>query len=448
MKRVYPRILALLLVFLLLAGCTPAQAAPKLNGTELSAFTIVYSETQPDYTLRAAQYIQSQIKERTGLELPVCEAASGNYEHEIVVGETNRAISSRLAAETDNVEFTILADENHIALEGDYFIIAAAAYYFVETYIPGRSFESTVPQEITVHTPITEKANNFIFLIGDGMGFNQTKLVEEYDIAEFSTDSDNERIFYGNFLPHQGMIHTNSLSGITDSAAAATALACGYKTINHYVGKDADGNDLQSLTELAASQGKATAVLSTDQMNGATPAGFTAHAMDRDDTNDILACVQDKIQNGTIITCGLQATASYQDIISETLTELEADEDGFFIMYEEGYIDKFAHKMQIEGTLVSVGRFNQAIGVFMEYAFYHPDTFLIITADHETGGLMPNAEGKLEFNTSDHTGSDVPIYGYGQGTEAFASCNMENTEIPKIIASLWGVSDFGDQSAN
>jgi len=448
MKNIYPRMLAFLLVVFLLAGCTPAGSAPKLNGTELSAYTIVYSEAEPDYNLRAAQHIQSQIKERTGVELSVCEATSGTYEHEIVVGETNRAISSRLTAETENVEFAILADENHIALEGDYFIIAAAAYYFVQTYIPGKSFESTVPQEITVHTPITEKANNFIFLIGDGMGFNQTKLLEEYDISEYAEDSDNERIFYGNYLPYQGMIHTGSLSGVTDSAAAATALACGYKTINHYVGKDSEGNDLKSLTELAMEQGRAAAVLSTDSLNGATPAGFTAHAMDRDDTNEIMACIQDKLKNGVIVLAGLQSSARYQTTISETLTELEADEDGFFFMYEEGYIDKFAHKMQIEGTLVSVGRFNQAIGVFMEYAFYHPDTFLIITADHETGGLMPNAEGKLEFNTSDHTGSDVPIYGYGQGAEVFDSCDMENTQIPKIIAGLWGVSNFGDQSTN
>lgn len=431
----------LLLALLLCAGC---GSRTTLNGHDLSEYTIVYSAEAPDYCQRAAEYIQAQVLARTGIELPVCRVSSAAYEHEIVVGETNRAISNALDAETENVEFAILADGDHIAMEGDYFVIAAAAYYFVETYIPGDSFQSTVPTEVTVCQPITEEANNFIFLIGDGMGHNHTKLVEEYELAEFATDSDNEQIFYGNYLPYQGVIHTNSLSGITDSAAAATALACGYKTINHYVGKDQNGNDLQSLTELASSQGKATAVLSTDQMTGATPAGFSAHAMDRDDSDDILDDVQKKMAGGTIITGGLYATDSYQQIITDTLTELEKNEKGFFIMYEEGYIDKFAHKMQLEGTLLSVGRLNQAIGVFMEYAFYHPDTFLIITADHETGGLMFNSTGELGFNTTDHTGADVPIYGYGQGAEVFQGYNEENIEVPKVIAALWGVDDFGD----
>ena len=146
---------------------------------------------------------------------------------------------------------------------------------------------------------------------------------------------------------------------------------------------------------------------------------------------------------GTIITCGLQSSGSYQETISETLAELEKNENGFFLMYEEGYIDKFSHKMQLEDALVSMGRFNQAIGIFMEYAFYHPDTFLIITADHETGGLTVNGDGKMEYTGEDHTGADVPIFGYGQGAEVFANYAQENNEVPKVIAKLWGVDDFG-----
>ena len=57
------------------------------------------------------------------------------------------------------------ADKNHIAINGDYFIIAAAAYFFVETYIPGKDFDSTVPKEVSIHSPITEEAHNFILEI-------------------------------------------------------------------------------------------------------------------------------------------------------------------------------------------------------------------------------------------------------------------------------------------
>lgn len=445
MKKRLTQIILFLLIGAILTGCSPKKAGKTLNGVDISQYTIVYSQEAPDYCQRAAEYIQAQIAARTGVELSVCEAASGTYAHEILVGDTDRSLSKELHSKSRKMEFYLKADKKHIAMNADYFIIAAAAYYFVETYIPGSNFQSTISSsEITVCQPITEKANNFIFLIGDGMGPNQTKLLEEYSIGEYAEDSDNEDIFYGYYLPYQGMILTDSLSGITDSAAGATALACGYKTINSYVGKDQYGADVQSLTELAITLGKATAVMSTDQQTGATPSGFSAHAMDRNDSSSIIAC-QGKLMedNQTIFECGLQATSNYEFFINDVLDQIETDEDGFFLMYEEGYIDKNCHNNNMEETLLSMGRFNQAIGVFMEYAFYNPDTFLIITADHETGGLMPNSEGKMGFNTSSHTGADVPIFGYGQGTEVFQDCTMPNNNVPKVIASLWGIDDFG-----
>ena len=450
MKSITIRIFALLLILAVFAGCGTKPAAPAaqttLNGTDISQFTVVYSQESPDYCQRAAEYIQAQILARTGVEIPVCEAASGTYAHEIVVGETDRAISQSLNAQTENVQFAILADDNHIALEGDYFIIAAAAYYFVETYIPGNNFTSVIPKESSIHNPITKAPKNYIFLIGDGMGVNQTKLFDYMEIPEDVEFYDGETQFYGNYLPYQGLIHTVSLSGITDSAAGATALACGYKTINHYVGKDADGNDLQSLTELAAEKGMATAVMSTDLMTGATPAGFSAHAMDRDDSDDILACIQDKMKSGTIINCGLHSDTTFQDEITNTLQKLSENEKGFFIMYEEGYIDKFAHNQNLIDAFGAMIRFNQAIGLFMEFAFYRPETFLIITADHETGYLAFQEEGPV-FQSDSHSGADVPIYGYGQGAEVFQNYAEENNQVPKVIAALWGVPDFGDPNA-
>ena len=445
MKTKVARIVLLLLVVTVLVGCGPNKEQKTLNGVDVSKYTIVYSEEAPDYCQRAAEYIQAQILQRTGVEIPVCEAASGNYDHEILVGDTDRAISEHLKAKGKNVEFSMVADANHIAMNADYFIIAAAAYYFVETYIPDSYFTSVIPYEVTVHTPITEKANNFIFLIGDGMGQNHTKLFGMLPTPSDVPYYDNEEVFYGEYLPYQGVIRTDSRSGVTDSAAAATALACGYKTMNGYIGKDAYGADVQSLTELAASLGKATAVMSTDQATGATPAGFSAHAMSRNDTKDILSGQETLMtETETIIECGLHVTEEYQFYITEVLNQLDAAGNGFFLMYEEGYIDKFSHNMDMEGTYSAMIRFNQAIGVFMEYAFYHPDTFLIITADHETGGLMFREDGFLEFNTNSHTGADVSVFGYGQGAEVFQDYFEENTEIPKVIAALWGVEDFGE----
>ena len=447
MKRIVQRWISLVIVMLLLVGCMPSNPANTsdrtLNGVDIRKYSIIYSFEAPDYCKRAADYIQAQIKERTGVTIPVREASSGTYSHEIIVGDTNRELSEEIAPRTNKMEFYLLADENHIAINADYFIIAAAAYYFVETYITGETFHSEIPQEVVTAAPITEKANNYIVLIGDGMGFTHTRMFEYMKVPESTTFYDGEDVFYGYYFPYQGRVITTSLSGVTDSAAAGTALATGYKTTNYRIGKDKDGNDLQSLTELATSLGMATAVMSTDALTGATPSAFYAHAMDRADSEDIIAWSEAKTESGTIIKCGLDGDISYQNRITETLSALEENENGFFVMYEEGHIDKHSHNNDKRSTFGSVVRFNQAIGVFMEYAFYHPDTFVIITADHETGGLSAVGLNDLEYATTAHTDAEVPIFGYGQGAEAFRNCWVQNNEIPKVIAELWGVPNFG-----
>lgn len=441
------RILALVLVLALLSGCSAFSKEPTLNDIKLSKFTVIYDEAAPDYCQRAAEYISQQILARTQITVPVCTAASGSYEHEIVVGQTDRPISSALNADTTGTEFALLADDNHIAIEGDWFVIAAAAYYFVQTYIPSEDFQSEVPTQTTVCSPITEPANNVIFLIGDGMGPVQTQLFENMTPSDDVPYYDGETVFYGSYLPYQGVIHTDCLSGLTDSAAAATALACGYKTYTGCVGMDGNGNPVQSLTELAAQLGMATAVMSTDKLVGATPAGFSSHAKDRNNTNTISQSQLRLMQTyGTKLDCGLDGTDSYQTHITEMLTQLETDEDGFFIMYEEGHIDKHSHQQALQSTFDCMVRFNQAIGLFMEYAFYHPDTLVLITADHETGGLTPDDAGHYAYTTDGHTNVDVPIYAYGQGAEAFDNYNDENSEVPKVIAALWGVDNFGDNT--
>ena len=309
MKRLTAWILVLALVLAFCTGCgkentpdptdppqpsvpktpvdTPSEAPAKdtyLGDTQLGQFTIVYDGDSLDYTQRAAEYIANQVLARTGIILPICEADTGTYDHEILVGETDRALSQALEAPSGTLEFALMADENHIALEGEWFVIAAAAYYFVETYIPGDEFCSELPMEATVCQPITQEARNVIFMIGDGMGPVQTQLFADLTPSADVPYFDGEDFFYGYLLPYQGVIHTDSLSGLTDSAAASTALACGYKTLNSHAGTDAEGNQLQSLTELAAEKGKATGIMSTDKLVGATPAGFTAHVEYRDDT--------------------------------------------------------------------------------------------------------------------------------------------------------------------
>lgn len=84
----------------------------------------------------------------------------------------------------------------------------------------------------------------------------------------------------------------------------------------------------------------------------------------------------------------------------------------------------------------------------MEFAFYNPNTFVIMTADHETGGLTLGEDGKFFYTTGEHTSADVPVFAYGAGAEVFDGANVENVQIPKTIAKLWGIDLAGYDNEN
>ena len=431
----------------------------KINGVSIKDYTIVCDTDGLDYNVRAAEYIRDSIKSLTKKDISIVDDSTPVGEYEIIVGETSRAMSAELNEKTEGVEFSMLAKNGSVALEGDYFVIAAAAYYFAETYVKGGSVD--IPDGVTVREPVVKEARNFIMLIGDGMGVYQSKLFDY--MTDESGFSDGEDIFYGYMLPYHGYARTDSYvkdddgiltGGTTDSAASGTALATGYKTVYGSVGIDKDGKDLKSLTELANELGKATAVISTDKDTGATPSAFSAHAPNRDDITEILLDQNVLKGNGTIIqcvnrsNCNAKSVKDVEEDITNTLNTLAKDEDGFFLMYEEGHIDKKSHNEDMEQTFLALIRFNQAIALFMEYAFYNPDTLVVITADHETGGLLPDNNGKLTYtNDGDHTSADVPVFAWGFDTDFFGNERVvENVEIAKFFAAEMGVSDFGDPS--
>ena len=452
MKKKISVFLALVLALTLLACAKQPPEGPAINGVSLSEYAIVYSDADTDYAFRAAQYLQERIEEITGVLLPLQEDSAVEAKYEIVVGDTEREVSQKLDADTGKNAFALMSHKKQVALEGDYFLIAAAAYYFVETYITEGTFNAQIPKEATLCQPITEKANNYILLIGDGMGLNHTKLCEEPPLELKREDgySDGENIFYGNLLPWQTFARTDSLDGLTDSAAAGTALATGYKTHNSSIGLNGDGEPVKSLTELANELGKATAVMSTEVRTGATPSAFLGHAPDREDKNAVLESQKPIEQAGTIVACDFdvydpkQLQRKVEGNVMETLAELSQDPDGFFMMYEEAHIDKHSHDNNLNTTYLAVARFNQVIGRVMEYAYYNPDTFVLITADHETGDLKPGSSGEMAFHYEKHTDQDVPLFAYGEGSEMFVGVTVENTQIPKTIAQMWGVDNFGD----
>ena len=465
MKKALTIFSAAAILIALLLGCAQTPVAEKppettdapaidyaINGVALGEYAIVYSDDDTDYARRAAAYIRDAIKTRTGLELPLQEDDRVTADYEIVVGNTQREISALLETPADPNCFAYLSAGNQVAMEGEYFLIAAAAYYFVQTYIPEGFFDSRIPAETTVCQPITEKPNRYILLIGDGMGVNHTKLYENppLQLQQLTGLSDGEDVFYGYLLPNQGFARTDSLSGVTDSAAAGTALATGYKTYNDRLGLDGNGKPVRNLTEIANYLGKSTAVMSTEVRTGATPSAFLVHIPNRNQTEAILQAQKNIEKIGVQIVCGFdvyqpeQIEPQIEDAVLGVLAQLEQDPEGFFFVYEEAYIDKHSHNNDICWAFLALSRFNQVIGRVMEYAYYHPDTFVLITADHETGGLTPDENGTMQYHTGNHTGADVPVFAWGQGSELFNGQTVENTQIPKTIARMWGMEDFGD----
>ncbi len=398
----------------------------------------------------AADYINDEIEKLTGTRLTVITDATEDTGSEIVIGSTSRVIAKEYNnSELTGMKFGISANEEDVLLSGKDFLIAGAAYYFVNTLIAGNeAAEIDIPDEGIVEEPTPETPKNFIYFIGDGMGQNHPKLLgsnlplveNEYILMQHT--------FAGYRFPNQGLAKTRSADNeVTDSAAGGTALATGYKTNNHYVGLAPDGKTvLTNLSELAHGLGYKTAVLSTDTQTGATPSAFSAHVLDRGMAEDIKTMQDQMLADGTIdiLRCGF-GDNYFLTTIENTLSSLTADnEKGFFMMYEEAHIDKNSHQSMRNETYWAMARGNMAIIKFMEFAMYHPDTMMIITADHETGGLTKM--GTYQFTSGGkHTGADVPVIGYGLGTEIFNGATVDNTAIPKVIAKMLGFTEpFGD----
>lgn len=133
-----------------------------------------------------------------------------------------------------------------------------------------------------------------------------------------------------------------------------------------------------------------------------------------------------------------KATVKALDILSRN------NKDGFFLMIESAIIDGYGHNNDSDGMIVEMKEFNRTLQNMIDYVNNNPETLLVVTADHETGGTgvyynghNPGNEGpvKLKFSTSGHTGTIVPIFAYGPGAENFAGL-MKNTDVPKKIEAL------------
>jgi len=345
--------------------------------------------------------------------------------------------------------------------------------------IPLISFIScNKPSDLNIQDPgdvqVQAKHKNIILMIGDGMGLSQIT-------AARTVNNDNLNIFRCQYV---GIQSTHSADKyVTDSGASATAMSTGEKVNFYSVGVDVNNEPLATILETAESLSLSTALITTSSIVHATPASFFAHQPDRfayenialeligknvdfflgggrkyfDQRSDGLNLVDSLLDNNYQVVENLSQISgdkkvaafiadehppSYQngrgDVLSNAvevcLGRIKNNQKGFFLMVEGAQIDWAGEEMDQEYLIAEMLDFDRAVGKAIDFAEADGNTLVIITGDHETGGyaLMNGnvtentVEG--EFLTWHHTGTMVPLFAYGPGSENFAGV-YENTAI-------------------
>ena len=333
---------------------------------------------------------------------------------------------------------------------------------------------------------------NVILMIGDGMGPNHLELAkQERGISLFMEDA-CDLFGYSKTRSHS--------SAVTDSAAGGTALSAGVRTTNRYVATywyDPLGwfSVPRTLAEDALLTGRRSGVITTDQTDGATPASFTAHSSDRGNSKDI-STQQAKsgfdliwgaavdtfdpdlaAQNGfSVLTTkremdalqtGSKSFAQFdydvmwrteapEDSESPTLSQMTEkaisllqNDNGFFLMVEGAHIDKWSHTSnepdnydtKVANAAEAVEEFDKSIEIAANFAKEDGNTLVVITADHETGGITL-IDGKYTYTKSSHTGVDVPLIVFGSDDFIADGEHIENRQVAQRIGEKMGLEKF------
>ena len=323
---------------------------------------------------------------------------------------------------------------------------------------------------------------NVIFLIGDGMGLAQiyAGMVangNSLELERCTTSGFSKTYSFNNFT--------------TDSGAGGTALACGVKTKNGMIGMSPDSVAVQSILELSEKNKLSTGIVVACAVTHATPASYIAHQVNRDMFEEIAAdylktdidvfigggrkYFEDRT-DGRNLTTELK-TKNYQvaynledvkaiksgklagllyddqnpgmpergsmlpDATVAAINILGNNKKGFFLMVEGSQIDWAGHDNNSQQVIKEVLDFDKTIGKVLDFAKKDGNTLVIITADHETGG-MTILNGKFSsdtmkalFSTKNHSGVPVPVFAYGPGAENFSGF-MENVSFKGKIETL------------
>lgn len=329
---------------------------------------------------------------------------------------------------------------------------------------------------------LAQDTPNVILLIGDGMGLSQISAAMYH--AE-------EPLNFERFQSY-GFIKTHSArQKVTDSAAGATAFACGVKSYNGAIGVDADTVSQPTILEYYREQGYTTGVVATSTITHATPASFYAHVPSRRMYEEIALHLSDA--NVDFIAGGglnhFNAREDGQDLVDKmrrqgyevntdtlarfrrvspnrkylnlmaadamprmldgrgeflenatrnALRYMEKKENPFFLMVEGSQIDWGGHANELDYVVTELLDFNEVLGMVLNFAEKNGNTLVVVTADHETGGLaLAGGEGYVEidykFSTGGHTATLIPVFAFGTGSEKFNGIYQNNEIFHKMM---------------
>jgi alkaline phosphatase len=357
-------------------------------------------------------------------------------------------------------------------------------YLLLISVLLGLSFQAD-------HVPLAspEKPKNIILLIGDGMG-----------LAQISAGyyANGKKLNFEKF-PVTGLMTTHSSSHlITDSAAGATAFSCGCKTFNGAIAVSAKRKKCFTILEEAEQHGLATGLVATCSITHATPAAFIAHVDSRSESEAIAAYFLEtdidlliggglkyfserKLDNRNLYTELVKKGYQVSNFAEKQLPELtflpiqpfawfgakeepasvangrdwlpyaaeaapkflkQRSDKGFFMMLEGSQIDWACHANEGARAMQEMLDFDAAVGKILAFAQADGETLVIITADHETGGMALEQGASVDsldlaFSSTGHTATLVPVFAYGPGAEMFSGI-MDNTDIYVKMKTLFG----------
>lgn len=369
-------------------------------------------------------------------------------------------------------------------------IIAAAALALcvhsanAQYNMPTQTFTYEHPYAVEkLQAPKGKKVKNVILMIGDGMSLMHV----------YTAWAANRGKLWLENAQATGLSKTWAVKKlVTDSGSGGTSLATGVKTVYHAVGVDPEGKPLTSLVDVAKELGKDAGLAVTCRLWDATPCDFCCHNIDRDkeeelvgdyptsgvdfvfgggaqkftnrkDGRDIFKELQKKgyhvsrtlddffayDKNSRIFAVPYDKDTPLPDERGDLLARasmkgislMNQNKNGFFMMIEGSQLDDYGHFNQLDLLMKETLDFDKTIGEVMKWAAKDGETLVVVTADHETGGLtLVNGnkdEGRVEccFSTKDHSGAMVPVYAFGPGAENFTGI-FENTDVFKKIKKL------------